>query len=67
MTTAADYRQFAQECIDSARDAPSESARQQFLDLAQLWIKAAQHMDAREPPPVLGETRGSGPAVSDPA
>ena len=51
VTTAADYRQFAQECIQSARDAASEPVRKQFLDLAQLWMTAAQHMDAREAPP----------------
>jgi hypothetical protein len=43
MTTAAEYRQFAQECIESARAATSEAARKQFLDIAKLWLIAARH------------------------
>jgi hypothetical protein len=45
MTTPAEYRQFAQECIESARAATSEAARKQFLDIAKLWLMAARHLD----------------------
>jgi hypothetical protein len=41
MTTAFEYRQYARECMDSARDATSEAARTQFLDIAKLWLTAA--------------------------
>lgn len=39
--SAAEYRQYAQECMDSARSANSEAVRSQFLELAQLWMAAA--------------------------
>jgi hypothetical protein len=47
MQTAAQYRQYAQECMDSARIATSEAARIQFLELAQLWLAAAVQVDLR--------------------
>ena len=50
MTTAKHYRQYAQECIESAREATSEPIRKQFLDLAKLWMTAADRMDARDVP-----------------
>jgi hypothetical protein len=45
MATAANYRQFAQECIESARGSTSDIVRQQFLDIAKLWLIAANHLD----------------------
>jgi hypothetical protein len=50
MTTAADYRRYARECIDSANDALTEPVRQQFLDLATLWLTAAERMETRPGP-----------------
>jgi hypothetical protein len=47
MTTAVEYRQYAQECIQSARDATNDTVRKQFLDLAKLWMTAADRLDAR--------------------
>jgi hypothetical protein len=47
MHTAAEYRQCAQECMDSARIATSEAARTQFLELAQLWLAAAAQVELR--------------------
>lgn len=45
MTTAAEYRQYAQECIESARSATVDSVRKQFLDIAKLWLMAADKVD----------------------
>ena len=45
--TPCQYRQYAQECMDSARLATSEAVRVQFLELAQLWLAAATHADLR--------------------
>jgi hypothetical protein len=45
MTTANEYRQYARECVESARAATSEPVRQQFLDIAKLWLTAAARMD----------------------
>ena len=46
MTTAAEFREYARECIESARDATSDPERLQFLDIAKLWLKAAARADA---------------------
>jgi hypothetical protein len=45
MHTAAEYRQYAQECMDSARAANSEEVRTQFLELAQLWLASATALE----------------------
>jgi hypothetical protein len=45
MPTAQEYRQYAEECMQSARKATSEEVRKQFLDLARLWTTAAQKTD----------------------
>lgn len=49
MTTAAEYRSYAQECMQSARDANEDAVRVQFLELAQLWMLAAQKLDGKNP------------------
>jgi hypothetical protein len=46
VTTATEYRQYAQECIESARAAISDPVRKQFLDIAKLWMMAADKLDA---------------------
>jgi hypothetical protein len=50
-TTANAYRRYAQECIQSAREAKSEPVRKQFLDLAKLWLTSAERMDAQPASP----------------
>ena len=47
MHTAAEYRQYAQECMDSARIATSDATRMQFLELAKLWLTAAVHAETK--------------------
>lgn len=47
MPTASDYRQYAQECMDSARVAISDAVRTQFLELAQLWMAAASRAEMK--------------------
>jgi hypothetical protein len=44
MTTAAEFRHYAIECIESAREAATDQIRGQFLDLAVLWLKAASRI-----------------------
>jgi hypothetical protein len=39
------FRQFADECIAWARSARSDGERQQFLDMAKLWMTAARQID----------------------
>jgi hypothetical protein len=48
MHSADEYRQYAQECIDSARSATSDAMQAQFLELAQLWLTAAAQMELRK-------------------
>jgi hypothetical protein len=47
MTTANELRQYARECTESARDATSNPVRQQFLELAKLWLTTAARMDGQ--------------------
>jgi hypothetical protein len=47
------FRRYAEECIVSARTATSEAGRNRFLDLAKLWMTAAQQIDdSIEAPPL---------------
>jgi hypothetical protein len=41
MSTSEEYRIFAVECLRWARTAKTEDERKAFLDMAQLWTKAA--------------------------
>ena len=45
MSQASEYRRYADECLQSARTATSEDVRKHFLDLAKMWMTAAQQMD----------------------
>jgi hypothetical protein len=46
MSTANEYRQFAEECLRAARSATTEQEKKAFLDMAQLWIQAAAQVAA---------------------
>jgi hypothetical protein len=45
MSKANEYRQYASEAMESAKSATAEDVRKQFLDLARLWLTAAQQID----------------------
>jgi hypothetical protein len=45
MTVAVEYRKYAQECLESARTADTDDVRKQFLDIAKLWLMAADRLD----------------------
>ena len=45
MSKQEEYRQYAKEAMDSARTAPSDNVRKLFLDLAKMWMTAAQVAD----------------------
>jgi hypothetical protein len=64
MTTAVEYRQYAQECIESAREATSEPVRKQFLELAKLWMTAAERLDTRSGPAPVDKLDGRKPPGS---
>jgi hypothetical protein len=50
MHTAAEYRKYANECIESAEVATSEAARMQFLELSYLWMVAANLREQQQWP-----------------
>jgi hypothetical protein len=45
MSKSSEYRQYARECIESARTATTEEVRRQFLELAKVWTTAAAQID----------------------
>jgi hypothetical protein len=59
MTTASQYRAYAQECIIDARNATSEPIREQFLALATLWLTAAARAENEEAQSSPGQRDGA--------
>ena len=58
MATAADYRKWAEECFQWAREAADESVREQYASLGRVWLECAARaelqsgvMAAPEPKP----------------
>ena len=45
MSKQDEYRQYAKECVESARTATSEAVRKHFLEMAKMWMTAAQQLD----------------------
>ncbi len=45
MTTAAEYREFAQECTRWAAEEESEEMRATFLVMAKQWMEAALRVE----------------------
>jgi hypothetical protein len=45
MSKADEYREYAKECIETARRATWDAARRQLLDTAKMWMAAAQRVD----------------------
>jgi hypothetical protein len=62
MTTPEQYRQFADECMQAAREAKTDAERKVFLDMAKSWTKAAAQMtngEAIAPPAVPASPKAS--------
>jgi hypothetical protein len=59
MTTAAEFREYARECLQWAAEATDEAARQALVETAKFWTHAAlkldgvQFMELGEAPGVL--------------
>ncbi len=43
--SAAEFRDYAQECMEWARAAHTDAARKNFLDMAKMWTLAATQID----------------------
>jgi hypothetical protein len=52
MTTTAEFRQFAEECLRFAEQAKTEQERKAFLDMARTWTQAAVGTGEGIPGPV---------------
>lgn len=65
MATAIEYRQYARECVESAREATSEPARTQFLEIAKLWLTAAARMDTQLASSNPPKSNGDGHALAN--
>ena len=48
MTTPDEFRQFADECLQAAREAKTDAERKAFLDMAKAWTKAAAQLTGGE-------------------
>jgi hypothetical protein len=58
MTTADEYRSFAEECLRWARDAETDIERKAFLDMARTWTKAAAKVSGEAVADVMAQPRG---------
>jgi len=47
MATAADYRKWAEECFEWARQASDESVREQYASLGRVWLDCAARAERR--------------------
>lgn len=52
MSTKDDFRRYAGECFEPAKDATEDIARKRFLELAKLWMTAASQLDDGIPDPL---------------
>lgn len=49
MHTAAEYRGMAEECFEWAKTALNDEVRDNYLGLAQIWLRAASKLDGGLP------------------
>ena len=47
MVTAADYRKWAEECFEWARNASDERVREQYASLGRVWLEYAAQAEVR--------------------
>ena len=45
MATVADYRKWAEECFEWARQASDEAVREQYASLGRAWLEYAARAD----------------------
>jgi hypothetical protein len=45
MKSAAEYRAYAEQCIESAKTAQSQETRDALLEMARVWVDAAHQSD----------------------
>jgi hypothetical protein len=70
MATAAEYHQYARECLEWADEAESEDQRKHFLGMARAWTQAALRLEGlmvplgdRSSEPTFPRINGGGEAA----
>jgi hypothetical protein len=61
MTTAQEYRKFADECLRWADEAATEEFRNAFIQMARDWTLAALRLDGLSVPPQVGRSGAQTP------
>jgi hypothetical protein len=63
MTTALEYRKFAEECLRWATEADTEEFKDAFIQMARDWTLAAMRLEglSASPPPAGREIRRAEP------
>lgn len=56
VTTAKEYREFAEECLDAAEKANSDRKRESYLQMANRWLGAAERLE--NPNETITRSRG---------
>jgi hypothetical protein len=64
MSSAQEFREYAQACKEWARTARSEQEREIFLEMAETWLVAAMRQEAGSPIPSK-TSKPPGPAKPD--
>lgn len=57
MSTAREYREYADECFGWAKTAKSDQEREIFLEMARTWLEAATQAEAKQAPDPQSTTR----------
>ena len=55
-TTPADYRKWAEECFEWAREARDKAVREQYGSLGRVWLERAVRAELRSDPITPPET-----------
>lgn len=59
MATTADYRRYAKECFEWAREARDESVREHYAKLGKVWLECAVRSELRSRAVTPSETKAA--------
>ena len=59
------FRKYADECLGSAKTAISDKERRSFLQMAEIWLKAADHYERARPSRKRSEALDRPPSPHD--
>jgi hypothetical protein len=70
MSSSTSYRNYAQNCLRMAQNAPDDADRPLWLTMAQSWLRLAEHADrlnlelVSDAPATAEEEKEAAPAVN---